>query len=67
MKKKSNKSGKSGGSKLKIVNVKISVTDRNRMVALAKRFAAGNLSAWIRHAGRMYTPKKGEKIELKAA
>lgn len=58
---------KSSGSKLSVVNVKISKKDRAALVANAKRFAKGNLSAWIRHAGRVYTPKKGEKIVLKAA
>jgi hypothetical protein len=54
-------------SKLVVVNVKMSVADRMSLKASAKRHAKGNLSAWVRHAGRKYTPKKGEKISLKAA
>lgn len=55
------------GSKLGVVNVKMSAADRKCLKAQAKRFAQGNLSAWLRHAGRKYTPKRGEKISLKAA
>lgn len=64
---KSSKSKKKNGSKLGVVNVKMSDGDRKRLQANAKRFAQGNLSAWLRHAGKVYTPKKGEKISLKAA
>lgn len=53
-------------SKLRVVNVKMSEADRKSLIAHAKRFAEGNLSAWLRHAGRRYVPKKGEKISLKA-
>lgn len=68
MKKKSKKqANKNSGSKLGVVNVKMSNADRKRMIANAKRFAKGNLSAWLRHAGKVYTPKKGEKVSLKAA
>lgn len=55
------------GSHLGVVNVKMSATDRKRLQANAKKHAKGNLSAWLRHAGKVYTPKKGEKISLKAA
>lgn len=52
---------------LGVVNVKMSSADRKLLVANAKRWAEGNLSAWVRHAGREYTPRKGEKISLAAA
>lgn len=55
------------GSKLGVVNTKMSASDRKALQAKAKKFAQGNLSAWVRHAGKKYTPKKGEKISLKAA
>jgi len=56
-----------GGSKLGAVNVKMTSADRKRLTANARRYAKGNLSAWIRHSGQRYTPKAGEKIKLKAA
>lgn len=64
---KSKRSKSNGNSKLVVVNVKMSTADRSILKAYAKRWAAGNLSAWVRHTGRRYTPKKGEKISLKAA
>ncbi len=54
-------------SKLGVVNVKMSAADRKVVTTNAKRWAKGNLSAWIRESGKLYTPKKGEKITLKAA
>lgn len=41
--------------------------DLAEMQRKADRHAEGNLSAWIRHAARMYTPKKGEKIVQRAS
>lgn len=69
MKKKSNakKPNRNAGSKLDVVNVKMSSADRKRARQKAKKHAKGNLSAWVRHAILQYTPKKGEKISLKAA
>lgn len=63
MKKKSSKNK----SELKIVNVKISAAERKRLQANADKFAQGNLSAWLRHSGRQYTPRRGEKVSLKVA
>ncbi len=63
MKKKS----KAKKSKLVVVNVKMSRAERALLKSYAKRFAKGNLSAWVRHSGHRYTPKRGEKIRLKAA
>lgn len=40
--------------------------DHEQIQKKADRHARGNLSAWLRHAGRMYTPKRGEKVLKKA-
>ncbi len=47
-----------------IMNFKIDSKDRKALSVLAKKFAQGNLSAWLRHAGLRYQPKRGEKIEM---
>lgn len=51
-------------AKLGVVNVKMTEAWHDRLVKIARRHADGNLSAWLRHAGSRYTPKKGEKIKL---
>jgi hypothetical protein len=61
-KKKPAKAAKKSGSQLKIVNMKVGSKDRAALNAMAKKHAKGNLSAWLRHAGLKYVPKKGEKI-----
>lgn len=58
---------KNSKPKLIVVNVKMTRAERATLKAYAKRFADGNLSAWVRHAGHRYTPKKGEKIRFKTA
>lgn len=52
-------------SELSIVNVKVNSKDRKALMLNAKRHAKGSLSAWLRHAGREYTPKKTEQISAK--
>lgn len=44
--------------KLQLVNLKVKGKDRKMLVALAKKFANGNLSAWLRYAGLHYKPAK---------
>lgn len=61
-KKKPAKAAKKSGSQLKIVNLKVGSKDRAALNAMAKKYAKGNLSAWLRHAGLRYVPKKAEKI-----
>lgn len=47
------------GEKFELLNFKISPRDRKRLIANAKKFENGNLSAWIRRAGINYkVPKK---------
>lgn len=55
---------KKSGSKLKITNLKLGGKDRAALKDKAKKFSKGNLSAWLRHAGLKYVPKKGEVISL---
>lgn len=51
---------------LDVINVKMSKATRSALKSRAKKFAKGNLSAFLRHAGLKYTPRKGEKISLDA-
>lgn len=53
--------------RLGVVNVKMTNVDRKRLEQNARKFAHGNLSAWVRYAGRNHTPKRGEKVPLKVA
>lgn len=66
-KKKSTSKKKAKAHKsLDIVNVKMTSADRRRMIANAKKWAGGNVSAWLRYAGKAFTPKRGEKIPQSA-
>ncbi len=49
---------------LAMINVKTPPETRARLQAQADKYANGNLSAWLRHAGLQYTPKKGESVPL---
>lgn len=62
MKKKNNKS-----NERPIRTYKADDWDFEEMRRKAELYAEGNLSAWIRHACRMYTPKKGERVHQKAS
>lgn len=44
------------------VTLKVTPAEAKRLRSKAKRFAEGNLSAWLRHAGVRYAAIKGEKI-----
>lgn len=50
-----------------IISIKMTKANRRRALQFAKKFAEGNLSAWVRHAAVAHTPKKGEKVSLKVA
>lgn len=39
------------GSSLSLLNIKVSKRDRAALVAAARKYADGNLSAWLRFAG----------------
>lgn len=46
-----------------LVPIKIPVTQLRALKAHAKKHAEGNLSAWLRHAGLRYRPKRGEVVQ----
>lgn len=54
-------------SELILITMKIGDWDLDQVKRKAEKHSEGNLSAWIRYAARMYTPKKGERITLKAS
>lgn len=47
--------------KLTLINIKVSEKDRKRLMIQAKRYAEGNLSAWLRYAGINYVPWLAQK------
>lgn len=49
-------------SALKPIHIKLNDADRKAIVSRAKRWAKGQVSAFMRHAALAYTPKKGEAI-----
>lgn len=53
---------KSDVKRKKLINLKVASKDLELLVARAKKFANGNLSAWLRYAGQNHTPVK--KIEI---
>jgi hypothetical protein len=44
---------------LTLINLKATERDRALLISRAKRFAKGNLSAWLRHAGIHHKPSGG--------
>lgn len=52
-KKKTKKTGQ-----LSLLNIKVTKADREEMAPLAKEFTNGNISAWLRLAGKYYRPDK---------
>lgn len=51
---------------LVVVNLKMPASERRRMIQSAKKYTRGNLSAWLRAAGRAYRPTDGELDDVKA-
>lgn len=45
-----------------VINIKINDNLRKKLQSFADRYAEGNLSAWLRHAGMNYAPSKGERV-----
>jgi len=62
---KSVKKSKPKKEKLQVINLKITSADRKAILAMAKRYAKGNLSAWLRAAGLEYIPSKKHPVPLK--
>lgn len=52
--------------KLIPINVKTPERILSKLRAKARRHAQGDLSAWLRHSGLNYIPKKGEVIFVRA-
>ncbi len=52
--------------RLAVINVKLSRETLRFLRSRARKYAKGNLSAFLRQCGLKYTPKKGEKISLEA-
>jgi hypothetical protein len=50
--------------KNKVRNFKATDSQMKKIVRNAKKFANGNLSAWLRHAASNYKPKKSEMVSL---
>ena len=53
------KSSQPKRKKLPLVNFKCAKSDQVLLRRLARKYAGGNFSAWLRHAGLKYRPKKG--------
>lgn len=51
---------------LSLITLRINEWDLSQLRVKAEKYAEGNLSAWLRYCGRMYNPKKSERITLKA-
>ena len=49
-------------STLVLINLKVSPTDKKRLSAAARKYAKGNLSAWLRHAGIALKPAQNKTI-----
>ncbi len=47
---------------LSLLNLKVNEKDRKALRSKSLRYAKGNLSAWLRHAGLHYKPSKTERI-----
>lgn len=45
-----------------LVNFKIDNAEQKLLMQRAKKYAKGNLSAWLRHAGSKYVPPKNVVI-----
>lgn len=41
-----------------LVNFKVSKRDLRVLIARARKFAGGNISLWLRHAGMYYVPRR---------
>jgi hypothetical protein len=61
--KKVKKAAKKGGKeKLGLINLKVTSSLRKKLSIKAKKYADGNLSKWLRHAGLNYTPDTKAKV-----
>lgn len=56
------KKAKVNNSELSLLNIKTSTRDRKRLIINARKYAGGNLSLWLRHAGTKYVPRKSDVL-----
>jgi len=54
-------------TELVVITAKVGARDLSLIQRKADQFTEGNLSAWLRYVGKQYSPKKGERIPIKAA
>ena len=45
-----------------LVNLKVMKKDLRVIVSRAKKYAGGNLSLWLRHAGANYIPERKDLV-----
>lgn len=62
--KKKKRSYKKTPGEATLVPIKIQPRAIREIRANAKKYADGNLSAWMRHAAIRYKPKRGEVVDL---
>lgn len=43
-----------------LLNLRVTVSEKAELEAKARKYAKGNLSAWLRIAGLSYEPRKSE-------
>lgn len=48
--------------KEKLLNIKVSPKDKRALEAAARKYAGGNLSAWLRLAGSNYVPQAADVV-----
>lgn len=51
---------------MRLTSMKVGDWDLEQIRKKADLYAEGNVSEWLRYVGRMYTPKKGERIGRRA-
>lgn len=57
-KKAKTRQSRQAGKGSTLINLKVSDSDRRALNAAAKKYANGNLSAWLRYAGAAFRPGK---------
>ncbi len=43
-----------------LINFKVTAAEKKKIVALAKKYAGGNVSLWLRYASMNCTPRKAD-------
>lgn len=54
---------KSKKEKTVLINIKVTLEDRKALAAKAEKFANGNLSLWLRYAGKTCQPLKKDLLK----